>query len=248
MTSPSNTWYLPEGSTNWGFETWTLLDNPTATDANVTLTYMTEGAAPRSFNKTVPAYSRLSVKMSGDVGAADASIGVSSPSVPVIAEERTCRNNRREGSCSIGATAPANSFYLSEGSTAWGFTRYVLVQNPNNDPADVSITYMTPGGPRVQPTFTMPPNCRKTIRVNDIKPSNGYPVDVSNTDLSTQVSSNRPIVAERSMYWGAGTPWERPATHRSGYPSRTPPSTCRTARPGTVTRPGHSSRTRTPRT
>jgi hypothetical protein len=198
VTSPSNTWYLPEGSTNWGFETWTLIENPTSTDASVTLTYMIEGAGPRSFTKSVPANSRFSVKMSDDVGNADASIGVSSP-VPVIAEESVYRNNKREGSCSIGATAPSKDFYLSEGTTAWGFTTYVLVQNPNPDPANVTLTYMTPGGPKVQPAFTMPGNSRKTIRVNDIR-------DVSNTDLSTQVSSDKPIIAERSMYWGAGTP------------------------------------------
>ena len=68
------------------------------------------------------------------------------------------------------------------------------------------MTYMTTGGPQVQPTFTMPANSRKTIRLNDIKPANGYPIDVSNTDLSTQVHGTQPIIAERSMYWGAGTP------------------------------------------
>ena len=56
----------------------------------------------------------------------------------------------------------------------------------------------TPGGPKAQAPFTMPPNSRKTIRVNDVP-------GVSNTELSTQVSSDKPIIAERSMYWGAGT-------------------------------------------
>jgi len=61
----------------------------------------------------------------------------------------------------------------------------------------VTITYMTPKGPVPQTPFEMPANSRKTIRVND---------SVPNQDLSTYVSGTLPIVAERAMYWGAGTP------------------------------------------
>jgi hypothetical protein len=75
----------------------------------------------------------------------------------------------------------------------------VLVQNPNDTPTDVTITYMTPVGPVPQPLFTMPATSRRTIRVDDIPA-------VSNTDLSTQVHGSQPIIAERAMYWGAGTP------------------------------------------
>jgi P pilus assembly chaperone PapD len=198
-TSPSKTWYLPEGSSNWNFETWTLIENPNDTEANITLTYMTEKAGTRDVTKKIPAHSRASYNMESDIGKADASIKVTSSDVPVIAERSMYRNNRREGSCSIGATTPASDYFLSEGSTAWGFTTYVLIQNPNDSDAQVTLTYMTPGGPVEQPVFTMGPNSRKTIRVNDV-------AGVSNTDLSTQVHSDKPIIAERSMYWGAGTP------------------------------------------
>jgi hypothetical protein len=43
----------------------------------------------------------------------------------------------------------------------------------------------------------MDPNSRKTVRVNDMIPPN--------TDVSTQVHGDRPIIAERSMYWNNGT-------------------------------------------
>jgi hypothetical protein len=43
----------------------------------------------------------------------------------------------------------------------------------------------------------MSANSRKTIRVNDA---------LANTDFSTKVHGTRPIIASRSMYWGAGTP------------------------------------------
>jgi hypothetical protein len=198
VTSPQENWFLPEGSSSWGFETWTLVQNPNDRAAEVTLTYMIEGSSPKALKRTVPAHSRVTYSMDSDIGAADASVQVTS-SMPVIAERSMYRNNRREGHCSIGALLPSETFYLAEGTTAWGFTTYVLVQNPNEEDARVTLTYMTPSGPVGQPSFTMGPNTRKTIRVNDIR-------NVANTDLSTMVQGDMPIVAERAMYWGAGTP------------------------------------------
>jgi hypothetical protein len=62
----------------------------------------------------------------------------------------------------------------------------------------VTVFYLTPNGPVQKPPFTMAPNSRKTIRVNDVP-------GVTATDTSLQVYSPQKIVAERSMYWGAGT-------------------------------------------
>jgi hypothetical protein len=196
-TTPSGTWYLPEGSSAWGFETWTLLLNPNPTQANVTLTYMTEGG-PKPVNKTIPPNSRASYNMASDIGAADASIKVTSD-VPVVAERSMYKNNRREGSCSIGATAPANDYFLAEGATGWdvGFTTWVLVQNPNNADNDVTLTYQTASGEVAGPTFTMRPNSRKTVRLNDQLPAN--------TNVSSKVHGAHPLIAERAMYWDNGT-------------------------------------------
>ena len=197
VTSPSTTWYLPEGSSQWGFETWSLVENPNARAANITLTYMTE-SGPKALSKVVPPYSRATYSMQSDIGAADSSIQVTSD-IPVIAERSVYRNNRREGSCSVGATTPSDDFFLAEGATGYdvGFTTYVLVQNPNSTPTDVTLTYQTGSGTVNGPSFTMAPNSRKTIRLNDqLSP---------NTSVSTQVHGSQPIVAERAMYWNNGT-------------------------------------------
>ena len=194
-TGPNTVWYFPEGSSAWGFETWLLIQNPNTSDATCTLTYMIEGENPKTVTKQVPANSRKSFNMADDIGSKDASIKVES-AISVIPERATYRHNMREGQDSIGTVSPATDYYLAEGTTAWGFTTYVLVQNPNPVPADVTITYMTPAGPSAQPAFQMPANSRKTIRVNDILPD---------TDLSTQVHGSQPIIAERAMYWDNGT-------------------------------------------
>jgi hypothetical protein len=196
VTSPEKTWYLAEGSSSWGFECWLLIQNPNASEATATVTYMIEGSSPVTKEKKVPASSRATFNMKDDIEEKDASIKVEAD-IPVIPERAMYRNNRREGHDSIGTTAPATDYFLAEGTTAWGFTTYVLVQNPNDTAANVTVTYMTGAGPQPQTPFSMPANSRKTIRVNDVLP---------NKDFSTQVHADKPIIAERAMYWGAGTP------------------------------------------
>lgn len=195
-TAPAATWYLPEGSSAWGFETWTLVENPNSAEAKVTLTYMTSDAGPLTCQKVIPAYSRASYSMAADIGSRDSSVKVASD-LPVIAESSQYRHNRGEGSCSIGAVSPANDFYLAEGTTAWGFTTFLLIQNPSTRPAPVTVTYQTPEGPVRTAPFTMNPNSRTTIKVNEI-------AGLENTDTSVHVHSSEKMIASRSMYWNGG--------------------------------------------
>lgn len=196
--SPSKTWYLPEGTSNWGFETWTLVQNPGASDARVRLTYMVEGEGPRTLEKTVAAGSRATFGMKDDVGDVDASIKVESDSY-VIAERAVYRDEKREGHGSIGAAAPASEYFLAEGCTGFGFTTYVLLQNPGAREVTVRLTYMTGAGPVEQPGFVIPANGRKTVNVNET-------ASLPDPNFSTFVRASAPIVAERAMYWNAGNP------------------------------------------
>ncbi|MHB8895612.1 MAG: S8 family serine peptidase [Candidatus Geothermincolia bacterium] len=195
VPEPAKTWYLPEGSSEWGFDCWIALMNPTSSAATVKLTYMIEGSGAVTRTKTVGPFRRASVNMATDIGAADASIKVES-NVPVVPERSMYRNNMREGHCSIGTTAASTNYYLAEGTSAWGFTSYVLVQNPNSSAASVTITYMTGTGPVSMPAFSLAASSRETIRVNDVLP---------NVDFSVRVTGSKPIIAERAMYWDNGT-------------------------------------------
>jgi hypothetical protein len=196
VNSPNTTWYLPEGCSGFGFETWLLIQNPNSNAAACTLTYMIQGGGPKTFTKTIPANSRQSFNMADDIGEQSASIQVVSD-IPVVPERSMYRNDRREGSNSTGSTQAAGDYYLAEGTTNYGFTTYVLVQNPNASACLVNLTYMTPSGPLPQPPFSMAPFSRQTVRVNDV---------LTGSDFSTQVHSDQPVIAERALYWGAGTP------------------------------------------
>ncbi len=197
VNAPDTTWYLPEGSADWGFECWLLIQNPNAQTANCTVTYMIEGSGPQVVAHTVDANSRATFNMATDIGNKDASIKVESD-VPVIPERAMYRNNRREGHDSIGTTTPATDYFLAEGATGYGpnFITYVLVQNPQNSTTNVDITFMTGSGQVAGPSITMDPNSRKTIKVNDYLPAD--------TDCSTRVHGSAPIIAERAMYWDSG--------------------------------------------
>jgi hypothetical protein len=196
VTSPDTTWYLPEGCSGYGFETWTLVENPNDQQTAISLTYMIEGKGPKTIERTVPAHSRTTWSMEADVGRQNASVEVGS-ALPVVAESAVYRDHRREGSDSVGANTASDSFYLAEGSTAWGFTTWVLVQNPNDEAATVTLTCLTANGAKTLAPFTMAPGTRSTVRMNDC---------IGGTDFSTVVRSDLPVVAERSMYWGEGTP------------------------------------------
>lgn len=197
VTFPSQTWYLPEGSSKWGFETWLLIQNPNSHEVSCDITYMIEGKDPVAKSKKIPANSRSSFNMAEDIGAEDASIKVES-NAPVIPERAMYRNSRREGHDSIGTTTPANDYFLAEGCTGYGpgFVTYVLVQNPQNEANRVTLTYFTGSGEKEGPEINMEPNSRKTVRVND-------QVD-PNTDVSILVHGDKPIIAERAMYWNVG--------------------------------------------
>jgi hypothetical protein len=195
VPAPSTTWYFPEGCSAFGFVTWLLIQNPNAAKARCTVTYMTEDAGPVVVVKEVAGKSRASFNMFDDIGARNASIEVTS-NLPVVPERSMYRDEKRAGSDSIGATAPSLDYYLAEGSTAWGFTTYLLIQNPNQTNATVDVSCQTAEGAEVLDPVTIPARSRKTVLVNDTLPDK---------DMSFRVHSSMPIVAERAMYWETGS-------------------------------------------
>jgi hypothetical protein len=172
--------------------------NPGTKDARIVLTYMTDKGEVRGPTVTVKAGTRMVFFVADTVPDCwSVSTRVSSDQ-PVIAERSVYWGNRIEGTNSLGVTRAALSWNLAEGATAPGFETWVLVQNPNDAPADVAITYMTPTGSVRGPSLKLPANSRKTFFVADTVPNQW--------SVSTRVTSDTPIIAERSMY-GNGRTW-----------------------------------------
>ncbi|MCG2796281.1 MAG: DUF5719 family protein, partial [Actinomycetia bacterium] len=197
VTAPSDTWYLAEGSTFGGFETWILVQNPGTEPATVTLTYQTDTGEVPGPTRTVQPGSRESFEVSQTVQTYEVSTTVTSDK-PVIAERAmywsTATVKRQAAHDSIGVTMASDTWYLAEGATAGGFETWVLVQNPNETPARVTLTYMTENGEVPGGTITLPANSRENVNVGET---------VRTFKVSTKVTADQPVIAERAMYGDA---------------------------------------------
>ncbi len=109
----------------------------------------------------------------------------------------------------------STEWYLAEGftgrnATGGEFEEYVLVQNPNAEPANLQVTFMLTGGRTEERSYVVPAASRFTITVDDILPD---------AEVSTYIRSDRPVAAERAMYFNG-----RKAGHDSigvSQPSKT---------------------------
>jgi hypothetical protein len=93
----------------------------------------------------------------------------------------------------IDLEAIPTTWYFAEGYTGAGFDEWITIQNSNLVPADVTVTYYTPGGTPVDRNHHVDANSRYTIYVNsDLGP---------NRENSFRVSSSQKIICERPMYF-----------------------------------------------
>jgi len=66
--------------------------------------------------------------------------------------------------------------------------------NPNNKTVDVGVNFLLPGGGIQVGDYTVGPNSRYTIHVDSIE-------GLTNTEVSTTLSCEDPIICERAMYF-----------------------------------------------
>lgn len=193
--APGPNWFLPEGASTGGFETWILVANPSATlPSDVALTYMTSQGQVTGPAMTLGPYQRASFRVNDAVQTYDVSTRVTASGPGVVAERATYVNNSRLAGAtnSPGTQAPATSWFLAEGATAGGFETWILVANP--DPvltATVTLNFMTGTGPVTGPAFQLGPSRRRSILVNET---------VSTFNVSTRVTASTPVIAERALY------------------------------------------------
>jgi len=85
--------------------------------------------------------------------------------------------------------------HFAEGCTRSGFDTWLCLQNPGDEQASVTVNYYLGEGQGATSarTYSLPPHSRSTIYVNG---------DVgADKDVSIQVTSSKPIVSERPMYF-----------------------------------------------
>ncbi len=195
-TDPLSTWYLAEGSTDWGFDCYISIANPNETPVHAQLTYMTSDGPVAGPNVAMPAMSQATVFPRQTLGAADFSTKVECTEAKAISVDRTMywtgpTSTVPEAHCSTGATSAAGTWYLPEGSTAWGFETWLLLQNPGKSNTSCTVTWMMEGAEPHSEVFGIKAGSRLSINMAD---------HVGSVDASIEVTSDSPITAERAMY------------------------------------------------
>lgn len=206
LTAPSQNWFLSEGCTGWGFDTYVLVQNPGAVPATVDYTFMREDGANIVRSVTLPPHSRYTVKADDVPGLEGCNFSTSiSATQPVCCERAMYFDNggRNGGHCSIGTTEPAAAWYLAEGYTAESFDTWVLLQNPTSATAEVVATFMKPDGTSIDRAYSVKPNSRWSIHVDEIP-------GLEAAEFSTAIQSTNQVdfIAERAMYFNYKGIWD----------------------------------------
>jgi len=198
VTHPVITWYLAEGSTEQEFETFILIQNPQQTEANLEVTYQMPDGSEITTQHLVQPMSRMTINAGAptEIGPDRTFSTIVTSDVPVVVER--AMYFATGGHSTIGATAPATSWFLAEGFTGEGFGTQLSIQNPNADEAAVVISYLMDDGEHFEKQHLIAAHSRYTIRVHDVDELG------PGVAFSTRVTSDIPVVVERAMYFETG--------------------------------------------
>ncbi|RJP27611.1 MAG: caspase family protein [Actinobacteria bacterium] len=214
----STSWYLPEGYTGGGFDTYVLLMNPNEEDTEATLKLMKpQDGKYYAFKTTVPAGTRRTVKLddlvwrSGTENIVPSSLQAAGGETPaqevkfddtdvatliysnkgIVAERAMYFDyyGKSGGSNSIGTTCAAPEWYLPEGYTGGDFDTWVMAMNPSGYTVDITYTFYS-NTPGFQPV---------EVVHSGVKPWSRDTIHVdeveglSGTDVATKVTATRPV-------------------------------------------------------
>ena len=105
MDSAHTSFYLPDGQTSEGRETWTLVQNPNSSPVTVEISYMTPtGTGDVVFTDSIPSNSRKTYKMVDKISSGRAAIMVTSKTIgkKIMVERAMYWNQRGAGTDTIG--------------------------------------------------------------------------------------------------------------------------------------------------
>jgi hypothetical protein len=198
ILSPAYDWYLAEGDTTGTFETFVLVQNPNPASATVTVTYQLEDGTNTVRTHTALANSRYTIAAHApdQVGQGQRFAAKLQADQSVIVERAVYWNGFTGGHGSVGIKAPALEWGLAEGYTGSDFETFLLIQNPNDAVANVTVTYQLDDGTNLQRLHSIGAQRRYTIRCRDAGEAG------ADAAFSTKMECDVPIVVERSMYWG----------------------------------------------
>jgi len=187
-----------------------LLQNPQSATVDATIRFLRPFGPPIERTYRLPPGSRTTIQVDGvapELAATDVS-GVVTSSLPIIVERAMYLDRPGQrfaaGHESAGVVAPATQWFLAEGNTGPFFDLFILLANPNPNEAAIRLDYMQPDGLTLSKVYSVPPDGRATIWVDDEEfPAGSGNKALANAAVSTTVTATNgvPIIVERTMWW-----------------------------------------------
>jgi hypothetical protein len=204
VTGAATRWYFAEGAQGY-FTTFVLVANPQPAPADLTLTFLREGETPVTTTVQVAPFSRTTIPAASLPELADRAFAIIVDATqPVVAERAmyfgtTAARPWTGGAAAAGSTTPSSTWHFAEGATGAFFDTFILLMNPDgDDEAHVTLRYLLGNGETVDVPKVVSARGRLTVNIEtETDPR------LRAAAISTLVISDRPIVAERSIYWQA---------------------------------------------
>jgi uncharacterized repeat protein (TIGR01451 family) len=194
------TYYFGEGATGSFWDNDLLFANPTGTAAPVTMRFFREDGGVIMHQLTIAPLGRTQVRVDDIAGLETAALSATITSdlgVPLAVE----RTMTWDGALRYGRhtetalTGPATRWYFAEGTSGY-FTTFLLLGNPGDTTADVTITFLREYQAPFVRTLTIGAHARYTLEATTIP-------ELGGDHFGIVVDATQPIVAERSMYFGS---------------------------------------------
>ena len=213
VPAPATNWFVAEGSTGPWFDMYLLLANPNDHAVDATISFLKPGGVPPVLEHVaLPPTSRktIAVNTIKDLQATDVSASITATG-PIVVERAMYWplgvENWTEAHASAGITATGTRWVMAEGMSGGplGFDTYILLANPGDQEAVVTVTLLRGGNRRapVSLQVQVPPGSRATWSAAQ------FPIESSEEfGILVESTNGVPIVVERAMYWnGGGARW-----------------------------------------
>lgn len=192
---PGREIYFAEGYTGEGFDTYILMENPDAEASSARLELFGGQGPLNAIELELAPRSRLTLNLNQLVPGEEVSAKVVLPSGSRVQAQRSVYFDYagiRGGHTSRGSPS-SREWCFAEGYTGGGFDTYLLVFNPSHELAEIRVDCMT-SEEVGEEVIVIPPLSRFTLKLDDVIPD---------AEVAVYLSSDRPVVAERAMYFDA---------------------------------------------
>lgn len=188
-------WYLAEGYTGSGFQTYILVQNPNDQEALLRAEYVDPNGGYKEEYYALSAHCRLTLNLNAIFPDHEVSTCISSQNDVGVVVERSMyfdSEGRSDGHCASGSPGLSTTWYFAEGYTGAGFDEYILVLNPWFNSNYARLTLYDDKGNEKSIDYWLLPASRLTVHVNELAPGK---------NVSAKLETSYGTVAERAMYF-----------------------------------------------